>query len=129
MYTWFCIHASELLRTSRDGQRKASALFSQLASPVDRCRVEWKSRLKGSTLSIKKLTGTFKGQFPFTQVARRKQRKGSILCAKKKKKSKIVCEFYFATAITFYLPRTPNLLAFFILSARQAYPTSSFVCL
>ena len=80
------------MRTSRDGQRKASALFSQLASPVDRCRVEWKTYLKWPTLSIKKLPGTFKGQFPFTEVARRKQRKGSILCAKNFSKSSVTSE-------------------------------------
>ena len=98
MYKWkilnSCIRTSGNI--SRDGERKASALFSQLASLVDRCRVEWKTYLKGSTLSIKKMPGTFKGQFPFTEVVLRKQKRTAFYV---QKISKIVYEFYFATAV------------------------------
>ena len=41
-----------------------------------------KNLFKGTDPQHKKLPVTFKGQFPFTEVARRKQRKGRILCAK-----------------------------------------------
>ena len=84
MYKWkilnSCIRTSGNI--SRDGERKASALFSQLASLVDRCRVEWKTYLKGSTLSIKKIAWDFQRSVSFHGSCPEKAKKDSILCAK-----------------------------------------------
>ena len=54
------------IRTSENVTRlptESKCFFSQLASPVDRCRVEWKTHLKGPTLSIKNCLGLSKVSF------------------------------------------------------------------
>ena len=131
-----CIHDSVFMHQNfwehhrMANARKASALFSQLASPVNRCRVEWKSRLKGSTLSIKKIAWDFQRSVSFHGSCLEKAKKGQHFMCKKKTKSKIVCEFYFATAITFYLPRMSKSSSPFLSfqHRRPAQPLHLYAC-
>ena len=91
-----CIHDSVFMHQNfwehhrMANARKASALFSQLASPVNRCRVEWKSRLKGSTLSIKEIDWEFQRSVSFHASCPEKAKKGQhFMCKKKKIKDRL----------------------------------------
>ena len=57
-------------------------LFFSIGIPCRPLQSWMENSFKGTDPQHKKLPGTFKGQFPFTEVARRKQWKGRILCAK-----------------------------------------------
>ena len=58
-------------------------IFSQLASLVDRCRVEWKTHLKRSTLSIKKIAWDFQRSVSFHGSCPEEAKKGQHFMCKK----------------------------------------------
>ena len=125
MILYSCIRTSENI-TGWPTEGKCT--FFSIGIPCRALQSWMKISFKGINLSIKKLPGTFKGQFPLTEVARRKQRKGSILCAKKKNQRSSV-KYILQLPLHFICWGRPNLLTFLAFQhGRPTQPLHLYAC-